>query len=102
VDHRLHDECCGGERAYAGDTICSTRVSLFVTGNSLAAVFFRTVALRAVFLALSARSRLLAQTTLREHLDATRIRAGRDSFVVMMQGKPAGWQRLTGSRDGSG
>jgi len=67
-----------------------------------AAVSIRTVALRAGFLALSASSHLLAQTTLREHLDATRLRAGRDSFVVIMQGKPAGWQRLTGSRDGSG
>ena len=46
---------------------------------------------------------LAAQTTLRDHLDPARMRpAGRDSFVVMMQGKPRGWQRLTMERAGSG
>ncbi|MDZ7630798.1 MAG: hypothetical protein U5K74_05410 [Gemmatimonadaceae bacterium] len=32
---------------------------------------------------------------LRAHLDPARMRVGRDSFVVMMQGTPRGWQRLT-------
>ncbi len=41
-------------------------------------------------------------TTLREHLDPARMRVGRDSFVVMMQGAPRGWQRLTMERDAAG
>ena len=45
---------------------------------------------------------LAAQTTLREHLDPARLRVGRDSFVVMLQGQPRGWQRLTMERAGTG
>ncbi|MCC7055622.1 MAG: DUF3108 domain-containing protein [Gemmatimonadaceae bacterium] len=43
-----------------------------------------------------------AQTTLREHLDPARLHVGRDSFVVMIQGQPRGWQRLTVERAGTG
>jgi hypothetical protein len=43
-----------------------------------------------------------AQSTLREHIDVARLRVARDSFVVILQGKPKGWQRLTTARDGKG
>lgn len=39
--------------------------------------------------AVSHPSTLAAQSALREHIDAARLRVARDSFVVMMQGKPA-------------
>lgn len=42
------------------------------------------------------------QTTLRDQIDRSRLRAGTDSFVVILQGKAKGWQRLTMSRDGAG
>lgn len=45
---------------------------------------------------------LQAQSTLREAIDKSRLRAGTDSFVVMLQGKAKGWQRLTMARDGKG
>jgi hypothetical protein len=41
------------------------------------------------------------ETTLREQIDASRLRIGRDSFVVMLRGAASGWQRLIGARDGS-
>lgn len=48
-------------------------------------------------------SSLSAQaTTMREHLDPARLRSARDSFVVMLQGKPRGWQRLTVERTAAG
>lgn len=61
---------------------------------------FRRLALTATCTLLAARAD--AQGTLHEHLDAARLRAGTDSFVVLLQGAPRGWQRLTVARDGDG
>ena len=62
----------------------------------------RTPQLVGLLFALSHPSSLAAQSALREHVDLARLRVARDSFVVMMQGKPKGWQRLTTAHDGSG
>ncbi len=43
----------------------------------------------------------LPQQTLQSHLDASRLRNVRDSFVVVLQGKESGWQRLTATSQGS-
>lgn len=45
---------------------------------------------------------LSAQSTVREAMDVARLRVARDSFVVMLQGKPRGFQRLTVSRTATG
>lgn len=42
----------------------------------------------------------LPEQSLQQHLDAARLQNVRDSFVVMMQGKASGWQRLTATRQG--
>jgi hypothetical protein len=43
----------------------------------------------------------LPQQSLQQHLDAARLASVRDSFVVMLQGKASGWQRLTATRAGT-
>lgn len=58
--------------------------------------------LQAVSLAASIAVPLSAQSTLRDAIDRSRLRVGTDSFVVIMQGKAKGWQRLTMARDGTG
>ncbi len=57
------------------------------------------VLLRRLLLLLSISASFLArvshgQTALHELLDPKRVTASRDSFVVIMQGQPRGWQRL--------
>ncbi len=61
-----------------------------------------TLATAGLLLAVSAAAPLRAQAPLRDQLDRSRLRAGTDSFVVMLQGKAKGWQRLTMARDGEG
>ncbi|HYW30969.1 MAG TPA: hypothetical protein VE869_05625 [Gemmatimonas sp.] len=39
---------------------------------------------------------------LRDHLDGSRLAARRDSFVVVIQGAPRGWQVLSVAREGDG
>lgn len=39
--------------------------------------------------------------SLQQHLDPARLRSVRDSFVVMLQGKESGWQRLTAAQQGT-
>ncbi len=43
---------------------------------------------------------VLAQSPLRDHIDPDRLRPGSDSFVVILQGKAKGWQRLRTTRAG--
>lgn len=43
-----------------------------------------------------------APSPLREHLDPSRLQARRDSFVVVLQGAPRGWQILSVAREGAG
>jgi hypothetical protein len=45
---------------------------------------------------------LPAQTRLAEVLDPARLSPARDSFVVMLQGQPRGWQRLVRTPQGTG
>lgn len=69
------------------------------------------------FSALNRASRVLAATSvllcttleaqptpqpLRDHVDAARLQARRDSFVVIMRGTPRGWQVISTARDGAG
>ncbi len=42
-----------------------------------------------------------APTSLARHLDASRLRVGSDSFVVLVQGVSRGWERLSVAREGS-
>ncbi len=70
------------------------------------AVTFPASIVRAAFqwalaLATITSTALSAQTPLRDHIDMARLRVASDSFVVMLQGSPRGWQKLTTSRDGS-
>ena len=58
--------------------------------------------IRQGFLSAMFAGSLAAQQPLRDHLDASRLRVASDSFVVLLQGKPQGWQRLTMDRDGAG
>lgn len=58
--------------------------------------------IREGFLSAMFASSLAAQQPLRDHLDASRLRVASDSFVVLLQGNPQGWQRLTMIRDGAG
>lgn len=51
--------------------------------------------LTALIIALAVAAPLTAQTSLRDAIDPARLRVSRDSFVVMLQGKPRGFQRLT-------
>jgi Protein of unknown function (DUF3108) len=51
--------------------------------------------LTTLLLSLVGAAPLTAQTTLRDAVDPARLRVARDSFVVMLQGKPKGFQRLT-------
>lgn len=53
-------------------------------------------------LLLGATISLRAQAPLRDHIDPSRLRPGSDSFVVILQGKPRGWQRLAIARAGDG
>lgn len=61
----------------------------------------RTAAVWLVGLSLTTRA-LHAQPTLRALLDPARLTASRDSFVVLLQGQPRGWQRLVRSSTSSG
>jgi hypothetical protein len=61
-----------------------------------------TLATAGLLLAVSAAAPLRAQAPFRDQIDRSRLRAGTDSFVVMLQGKAKGWQRLTMARDGEG
>ncbi len=66
---------------------------------------FRLATLGAVCAAAFATTPLTAQQfpeqSLQYHLDAARLESVSDSFVVMLQGKASGWQRLTAARRGA-
>lgn len=71
--------------------------------NNITSFAIRTFVLAAAFVSESAAAH--AQTVaapLRDHLDASRLEARRDSFVVVMQGAPRGWQVLSVARNGAG
>ncbi|MCC6246121.1 MAG: DUF3108 domain-containing protein [Gemmatimonadaceae bacterium] len=55
-----------------------------------------------ILFALAGAGPLSAQSTVREAVDLSRLRVARDSFVVMLQGKPRGFQRLTVARTATG
>jgi hypothetical protein len=62
-----------------------------------------SVGLAAVVVASLAQSvTAVGQVPLREHIDPARIRVASDSFAVVLQGKPRGWQRLRVSRVDAG
>ena len=69
-------------------------MSLTPTHATMRFINLAIALLAALPAAVSAQSAPPAVTALRDHIDRTQLRAHADSFAVMIQGTPRGWQRV--------